>query len=305
MSEFRRRLMTQNKKKELPNYLCFTALEEGTFTFAYGSNTLAGRPPSGGGYMSYSLDGNTWTRIECVPSASITTPTIQEGGKVYWKGVNGALGKYNATMLCPFSSTGKYNISGDLRSVINPATMGNEYLGGSSYGYIFHSVFAGNKIVDSSGLVTPTSNRPQSYSYMFDGCTDMIYPPKILDAGTESRPTDGVFRGCTSLLQSPILPKEVLISYQYNMLFDGCSSLKHIVMLATDKSASGSLNTWVRGVPNTVDGVFVKHINATWTTTGSSGVPSNWTIVYYDPSDNKYYTSQDKSQECDDHGNPI
>ena len=51
--------------------------------------------------------------------------------------------------------------------------------------------------------------------------------------------------------------------------------------------------------------VFVKHINATWTDTGSNGVPSKWKIIYYDPEEDKYYTSQDKSQECDDHGNPL
>ena len=51
--------------------------------------------------------------------------------------------------------------------------------------------------------------------------------------------------------------------------------------------------------------IFVKHIDAIWTTTGNNGVPTSWTIIYYDPALDKYYTDQTKSQECDDHGNPI
>ena len=74
-------------------------------------------------------------------------------------------------------------------------------------------------------------------------------------------------------------------------------------MLATDISASGSLTNWVYGLPSS--GIFVKHIDAQWTTTGSSGVPTNWTVIYYDPAVDKYYTDQTRATECDDHGNPI
>ena len=74
-------------------------------------------------------------------------------------------------------------------------------------------------------------------------------------------------------------------------------------MLATDISANGCLGYWVSGVPSS--GIFVKNINATWTTTGNSGVPTNWKIIYYDPALDKYYLDQQRSQECDDHGNPI
>ena len=66
-----------------------------------------------------------------------------------------------------------------------------------------------------------------------------------------------------------------------------------------------SLINWMTSVPNVSTSIFVKHIDATWTDTGNSGVPSNWTIIYYDPAVDKYYTDQTRATECDDHGNPI
>jgi len=74
------------------------------------------------------------------------------------------------------------------------------------------------------------------------------------------------------------------------------------MMLATAISANRCLENWVNGVAST--GIFVKNIDATWTTTGASGVPTNWTVIYYDPSTGYYYLS-DKTTRCDDHGNPL
>ena len=47
-------------------------------------------------------------------------------------------------------------------------------------------------------------------------------------------------------------------------------------MLATDISALDCLSNWVKNVAAT--GTFVKNSAATWTRTGTSGVPSGWTI---------------------------
>ena len=67
-------------------------------------------------------------------------------------------------------------------------------------------------------------------------------------------------------------------------------------------------NNWVTDVAAT--GIFVQNINATWGVSGStysegSGLPSGWTVIYYDTSLDKYYTNKQRTQECDDHGNPI
>ena len=52
-------------------------------------------------------------------------------------------------------------------------------------------------------------------------------------------------------------------------------------------------------------GVFVKNINATWTTTGVDAVPKGWKVIYFDTTEGKYYTTQTKEVECDKYGNPL
>ena len=50
-------------------------------------------------------------------------------------------------------------------------------------------------------------------------------------------------------------------------------------MLATDISNSSGLTDWLKRVPYT--GTFIKSPEMTSLPTGSSGIPSGWTIVDY------------------------
>lgn len=50
--------------------------------------------------------------------------------------------------------------------------------------------------------------------------------------------------------------------------------------MATDGSASSRLLNWLSGVSTT--GTFVKNSAATWNKTGSSGIPSGWTVTTAD-----------------------
>ena len=67
-------------------------------------------------------------------------------------------------------------------------------------------------------------------------------------------------------------------------MFYKCIKLNSITMLATDISASGCLSNWVNGVAST--GTFVKAPSMTSLTTGTSGIPSGWTVI----DDTKYLT---------------
>ena len=49
-------------------------------------------------------------------------------------------------------------------------------------------------------------------------------------------------------------------------------------MLAITLDGYYPLSYWMNGVSST--GTFIKHEQATWTNTGSSGVPNGWTITY-------------------------
>lgn len=59
-------------------------------------------------------------------------------------------------------------------------------------------------------------------------------------------------------------------------MFDGYKKLNYIKMLATDISASSCLNSWVGGVAST--GTFIKNPAMNSRPTGTSGIPSGWTV---------------------------
>ena len=44
---------------------------------------------------------------------------------------------------------------------------------------------------------------------------------------------------------------------------------------------------------------------ADWTDTGAHAVPPEWKIIYYDKTEDKYFTTKTKEEECDKYGNPL
>lgn len=379
MSEFRRRLMMAAGEKELPNYLCFTALESGTFSFTIRSNITTANLS----YIEYSVDGgNSWTKTNNIQSTEvvITTPSVSTGDKVYWRGSGTTLGTANSNnKWCTFSSTGEFDAEGCVASLLNPSDFENLAVS-SNYGLV--RLFYNSLIVDASLLVLPSFSGTYMFYEMFYGCVHMTAIPSLGSTTLTDNCYRNMFYGCTSLQTAPQLPATSLVANCYNGMFYGCSALatvpdinissitgayvmqsmfyncislihcpiksfpstigegclaeafrgcsnlvdicelpasilasfsyrqllrdtkvSYIKMLATNISATNCISNWVIGVPSS--GIFVKHIDATWTTTGNSGVPTNWTVIYYDPALDKYYTDQTRATECDDHGNPI
>jgi hypothetical protein len=62
-------------------------------------------------------------------------------------------------------------------------------------------------------------------------------------------------------------------------MFHGCELLQEITCLATDISANGCLTDWVTKIPST--GTFYKDPSMTSWPTGTSGIPSGWTVLDY------------------------
>ena len=89
-----------------------------------------------------------------------------------------------------------------------------------------------------------------------------------------------MFDGCTALETSPELHGATLKDYCYQFMFQSCKKINSITMLATDKSsATNPLYGWVSGVSST--GTFTKSPEMTTLPTGTSGIPSGWTVVDY------------------------
>ena len=245
------------------DYLTFTALENGTFSF---SNT--GTPT---GSVSYSLDnGTSWTTL----SAGSSTPAVTTGSKVLWKGDYKGVDENNFGR---FDSTGKFNVSGNIMSL----TYGDDFkdktdLTGSDY--CFLGLFSDcSNLIDASSLALPaTTLANYCYGAMFQGCASLVTAPELPATTLAEGCYLYMFYSCTSLTTAPELPATNLANVCYGVMFNNCPNLKYIKALFTTTPSPSYTYIWVDGVSST--GTFVKNVNATWDVVGVDGVPAGWAV---------------------------
>lgn len=237
---------------ELPyekQYLTFEALEAGTFTLTIPATLGVNYLQS----VSYSLDGGlTWTKTDNVASTQvvITTPSVQTGDKVLWKGIG--ISYSTGTGLsgaAKFTSAAKFKVYGNIMSLTHGDNFVNEYQVPNFFTpHLFRNV--ASSLFDVTNLILPATTLGNScYRYMF-------YQSNIQT--------------------SPILPASILKNACYFHMFDGCAYLSSITMLATDTSATDCLSNWVNGVA--ASGTFTKKQGVT-IPSGVNGIPSGWTVV--------------------------
>lgn len=117
---------------------------------------------------------------------------------------------------------------------------------------------------------------------MFMDCNELINPPKILPATTLADSCyQSMFYSCHKLRFAPELPAKTLVNGCYTFMFADCTELRYVKALFTTnitKDTSYTVN-WMYGV-NTSTGVFVKAVDATWSLSGESGIPTNWDYAY-------------------------
>lgn len=117
---------------------------------------------------------------------------------------------------------------------------------------------------------------------MFMNCYELINPPKILPATTLGNSCyQSMFYGCHKLRFAPELPAKTLVDSCYRMMFSYCTELRYVKALFTTNITEDIKYTenWMTGV-NTSTGVFVKAVDATWSLSGESGIPTNWDYAY-------------------------
>lgn len=142
----------------------------------------------------------------------------------------------------------------------------------------YESMFKGCISLKIAPKLPATTLANECYLKMFQDCSSLVKAPSILPATT--LPTyycyEYMFYNCTSLKVAPELPATELHGYSYNGMFSGCSSLNYIKAMFTTTPGSSTTSNWVSGVSAT--GTFVKNSAATWTTTGTNGIPTGWTV---------------------------
>ena len=202
-----------------------------------------------GNSINYSVDdGETWTTL----SSNTDTPTVQAGNKIMFKAT---LIPQDSSGIGTFSSTSKFIAQGNVMSLL----YGDDFIGQKDLtgkNYVFYNLFNGcTGLTNAKNLCLPATT-----------LTNNCY--------------SGMFNGCTSLTIAPELPATTLTNNCYSGMFNGCTNLNYIKMLATDISATDCLYNWVIKVSST--GTFVKHPNMASLSTGTSGIPTGWTVYTED-----------------------
>ena len=194
-------------------YLTFRALEDCSFSVK--KNYYLGT-------MSYSLDsGDTWVELA---NTGGTTPTIQSGDTVMWKGVTSAT---TSTMGARFkSSSGSYEVEGNIMSL----KYGDNFIGQTTLPdeYSFCYLFSGDTgITSAENLVLPaTATTRECYMSMFRNCTNLTTAPSTLPSTSLFNYCyQYMFAGCTSLTAAPTLPATDLGYRCYDYMFSYCTSL--------------------------------------------------------------------------------
>lgn len=282
-------------------YLTFKAVQNGTFSFipyqyekAYSSYTL-----------SYSLDsGTTWTEL----TSGSSTPTVQSGSTIIWKGTMSPTpsgGQWDNYSIGRFTSTGRFGVGGNIMSLL----FGDNFIGKTSlsgYNYVFSSILSTSNLIDAENLVLPATTLANGcYGSMFWNCTNLAYPPELPATTLADSCYSSMFSGCRGLNYCPMLPAttlapycynnmfndcrnivyspellaDTLTDYCYNQMFYGCRNLSNVTCTATNLPIyeSNATTNWLNGVASS--GTFTKDVNATFWTSGSNGIPQNWTIV--------------------------
>lgn len=279
------RVSPQSQHDYSKDYLTFEALEEGTFTLTVPANVDSTKMTS----VSYSTDnGETWTTTNVDNTAqTITTPTITQGNKVLWKGVGKQMAKSTSVYSC-FSSTGNFNVGGNIMSLLYGDEFANQVTFPSGSTCNFTHLFRNNdKLISAENLTLPaTTSVSNCYYSMFFNCASLATAPTILPATTLADSCYANMFNGTSITESPILPALNTVDGCYSYMFNKCSNLSKITAyFITDPAMMFFTENWVNGVAE--NGTFVKNSAATWDETGDYGVPQLWTIQTVDVPSNE------------------
>ena len=114
-----------------------------------------------------------------------------------------------------------------------------------------------------------------NYQYMFRNCTSLITAPELPATKLADQCYQYMFFGCTSLVNAPELPATKLAARCYQYMFGGCTSLKTIRCRAKIKSTD-STYFWLDNV--SASGTLYGHSKYGWSS-GASGIPSGWEFI--------------------------
>ena len=263
--------------------------------------------------LSYSTDnGQNWTDVTL--SANRDFATINTGDSIIFKGINNkissAWNQYNR-----FNATKTFKTYGNAMSIL----WGDDFINHSEFkSGTTHSLcglfYGTTTLTDASNLILPALTCVAScYNGMFRGCTNLVNSPQLPATQSALDCYSSMFEGCINLedvyvpeinlvnnsttccknmfcmdrdsmvttpkmTKSPILRASTGATNCYQQMFCGNGNLTEVTCLLEDGVGCAD---WLKYGSST--GTFKKASGITWAS-GTSGIPSGWTIEdYVDP----------------------
>lgn len=217
-------------QKSIPDYLCFTALEAGTFTLTIPAAVTATYLS----YVEWSKDGRTWNHTDNTSEAVTIQVDVAQGEKVYWRGSGSCTSSRTSTQAnaSTFASTAEFDVSGHIMSLLKGNNFADyesltNYTTDGIYNYTFYGLFYGNqKVVNAADLVLPTftSYHIRIFSNLFYGCTSLVSAPLLPNLVMSEYGYASMFRN-TAIATPPALPATTLANACYYAMFYNCQQL--------------------------------------------------------------------------------
>lgn len=181
-------------------------------------------------WLAYSTDGTNWTTYEIDGTLHKDSLVLNQGEKVYFKG----LGKQCDTVInnhwyyiC-IQGKADHIAYGNIMSLLYGDDFASQTAFPEGSTYAFGYLFNGNKhLVSVENLMLPATTLAYGcYFGLFAHCPSIISPvPELPAAELEERCYMFMFYNCTALPEAPALPATTLALPCYDYMFGNCSSL--------------------------------------------------------------------------------
>ena len=210
-------------QKSIPDYLCFTALEAGTFTLTIPAAVTATYLS----YVEWSKDGRTWTHTDNTSEAVAIDVQVASGEKVYWRGsgICTTAQNVNTGRFAYFSSDCRFGASGNISSMLKGDGILDHLVNRQTSGLTnvtFANLFNGcTTLVNAADMVLPTFTSYYTYIYysLFRGCAALVSAPALPSTELANSCYFGMFYGCTSITTSPTLPALTMATNCYYQMY--------------------------------------------------------------------------------------
>ena len=177
-----------------------------------------------------------------------------------------------------FNIKNKYNLIGNIMSLIYADNITEQSIADSSLSYLFNNT---SVVKVSPNFLPATTLANSCYSHMFDGCTSLITAPELPATTLASYCYTSMFRNCISLTNAPKLPATVLANNCYDSMFENTNifpDCSNIDFSRPDIIESGGLKGLFAGTNITDEDLYnILPINPN---TGNYWLPS--TTLYKD-----------------------